>query len=150
MIFGQNVANYVVLKQQSATNGATLTSDQIDCVGYDYAVINIIGTTSNNATNKPATLRVTESDDTVLTNFAAVTALVGGGVGGFTIPSAPTATTTAPYAVLKVDLRYRKRYLTVEISPVTTQTFTAFAQLFRAKQLPIGTTAENAAVVVTG
>jgi len=152
MIYAQNVQSFVILKQESATNGATLTSVQVDTLGYDYCKITLVGTTSNNATNKPATLRVTESDDTVLTNFAAVTALVGGGTGGFTIPNSPTATTTAPYAVFNIDTRYRKRYLTLEVSPVTTQTFMALAQLSRAGQVPSGTaaTSENAAVIVYG
>ena len=150
MIFQQNHKKYVMISQTAATNGATITGTYVDCAGYDYIKIDVIGTTSNNATNKPATLRITESDDTNATNFAAVTALVGGGAGGFTIPSAPTATTTAPYASFNVDLRYRKRYLNIEISPVMTQTYTALATLGRAEQSPVGTTNENVAVSVYG
>lgn len=150
MVFSQNVKSLVVIKQQSATNAATLTSDQIDTKGYDYLTVYVIGTTSNDATNNPATLRLTEFDTTVVSSFTAIAAFTGDGASGFTIPSSPTATTTAPFAMLNVDLKGRKRYITLEVSPVTTQTFTAIALLSRAEQVPTGTTNLNVAVVANG
>lgn len=152
MVEGQNLEQYVVLKQQAATNGATLTSDPIDCMGAKQVTITVIGTTSDNATNNPSVLKITESDDTVATNFADVTAFVGDGAGGFTIPASPTATTTAPFAKFDVDCRKRKRYLKAVISPVTTQTFTVLAEFpaGRQEQVPVGATAENCGVIVTG
>lgn len=144
----QNLRQEVLLKQQAATNGATLTSDYVDCKGYREILLTLHGTTSDNATNNPATLRVTESDDTVATNFAAVAAFTGDGASGFTIPSSPTATTTAPFAQIHLDLRKRKRYLKLEVSPVTTQTFSLVATLGRAEEMPVGASEKNAAVVV--
>ena len=146
----QNLAYDVVVAQVSATNGATITSGQIDTRGYDEVAIIVHGTTSNAATNNPATLRVTESDDTVLTNFAAVAALVGDGASGFTIPNSPTSTTTAPFVIMHVKTGPRKRYLTVEISPLTTQTFSVIAAKGRASQAPVNTTSQNVAVAVNG
>lgn len=148
MIHAQNRKFVVAIAQVSATNGATITSQQIDCRGFDYLSIVIQNTTSNAATNKPATLRLTESDDTVLTNFAAITALVGGGAGGFTIPNMETATSTKPYAILNVDLLKRKRYITLEVSPVTTQTFVAIAELTRADEAPTTASKQNVSGVV--
>lgn len=150
MIRQQNTKKLVVLKQQSATNGETLTSDLIDTRGFDYCTINVIGTTSNNATNNPATLKVMEADTTDASNLADITAFVGDGTGGFTIPSSPTATTTAPFAEFNIDCRARKRYLCVKASPVTTQTFTVIAELGRPEQAPVSTTDRNVAVVVNG
>jgi hypothetical protein len=148
MIRQQNTKKAVLLKQQAATNGATLTSDQLDCIGYDYVTLTLIGTTSDNATNNPATLKVQESDTTDATNFGDITAFVGDGVGGFTIPSSPTATTTAPFAELNINRIGRKRYLRALVSPVTTQTFTLLAELGRPEQAPTSTTDRNVAVVV--
>lgn len=151
MVNLQNIRPEVVIKQEAATNGATLTSDAVDTKGYDYCTFLVHGTTSNSATNNPATLRVTESDDTVATNFAAIAALTGDGASGFTIPNSPTATTTAPFAQLDVNLSGpRKRYLKVEVSPITTQTFSVIALLSRAEEAPVGTTEQNVAVIGRG
>lgn len=156
MHYTQNLQNLVVLKQQSATNGATLTSDQIDTLGFDVVKVTVITTTADNATNTLSTLVVQESDTTAATDFANVVAFNGGtatsATVGFVIPNMPTATTTAPFAVLNVNTAYRKRYLRVRVTPVTTQTFCVLAQLARAEQTPSGTasTQENAAVIVTG
>ena len=150
MIRQQNTKKVVVLKQQSVTNAGTLTSDLIDTLGYDYCTINVIGTTSDNATNNPSVLKVMEADTTDSTNLADITAFVGDGASGFTIPSSPTATTTAPFAEFNIDTRARKRYLAVKISPLTTQTFTVIAELGRPEQSPVSTTDRNVAVVVNG
>jgi hypothetical protein len=148
MMNGANQKVQVVLKQQSETNAGTLTSDAIDTLGYDAVTILVHGTTSNNATNNPSVLSIKEGDTT--SSYAAITALTGDGVGGFTIPNSPTATTTAAFAMFNLDTRARKRYLQVLISPVTTQTYSVVALLNRSEQAPTSTTALNAAVVVNG
>jgi hypothetical protein len=151
MISLQNAKYAVLIKQQAATNAATLTSDNLDCLGADQVTLIVHGTTSDNATNNPSVLKVQESATTDATNFSDVAALVGDGAGGFTIPSSPTATTTAPFAVLNVNLRKgpRKRYLRVLISPVTTQTFSVLAVFpeSRLEQVPDSITEQNVAVV---
>lgn len=137
MIHQQNRKYVKLVGRVSATNAATITSEQLDTRDWDYASIIIENSTSSAATTKPGTLRVTESDDTVLTNFAAIATLTGGtATGNFTIPNMETATSANVYAVLNIDLKARKRYLTVEISPTTTQTFTVIAELSRGKQNP--------------
>jgi len=143
-----NVVTKVILKQQSATNGETLTSDKLDTRGADFVKIIVHGTTSNNATNNPATLKVQEGDTT--SSLSDITEFVGDGASGFTIPNSPTATTTAPLAEFNIDLHGRKRYLQVLVSPLTTQTYSVIALLGRNKEMPVGTTQQNAAVVVNG
>lgn len=152
MIPLQNLAYAVLIKQEAATNAATLTSDTLDTKGYKHVTIVVHGTTSNNATNNPSVLKVQEADDTNATSFADIAALVGDGASGFTIPNSPTSTTTAPFAVLGVNKANgsRKRYLRVLISPVTTQTFSAVAMMSRAEELPNNTTEQNVAVVANG
>lgn len=145
----QNAKVQHVIKFSAPTNGETITSETIDTMGYDDVLLTICATTSNNATNNPSTLKVQESDTDVASNYADIAALVGDGASGFTIPNSPTATTTAPFAMIHIRTAYRKRYLRALFTPLTTQTVSATAILGRASQSPVGTTAQNAAVVVT-
>jgi len=127
----------IAINQASTTNAAT-ASGNIDTLGYRYAIIDVITTTSNDVTNNPSVLKVSESDDTVVSNFADITELVGDGTGGFTIPN---AVTQGNWGVkMNVDLRGRKRYLKVSVSPVTTQTITALANLAKGEDAPIDAT----------
>ncbi len=150
MLHLANLKVFVALKQQSETNGGTLTSDIIDTQGHDYVKIIVHGTTSNNATNNPSTLKVQQSDTTDSTAFADIAALVGDGASGFTIPNSPTATTNSPLAILNVNMNGKKRYLRVLVAMLTTQTYSAVALLGRSEVRPTGTSAENAAVVHYG
>ena len=140
----------VVIKQESATNAATLTSDNIDTLGADLIAIEVIATTSNSGATNPSVLKVQESATTDASNFADITALVGDGTGGFTVPNSPTATTTAPFALLLCDTRYLKRYLRVLISPTTTQTFCVVAHHGLREQATANTTDQNYAVIAAG
>ena len=156
MIAGFDRKYVNVIKQESVTNGATLTSDNIDLKGYDSCIISVLATSVSGATNNPSTLKLQDSDTTAATDFADITAFVGDGTGGFTIPNSATATTDKALALFKLDTRYRKRYLRSLITPVistnapTTQNYSVFAELGRASESPVGTTEENVAVVVTG
>lgn len=146
MIHSQGTKYLHIVKQQAATAAATLTSDLVDTKGFDYVTFVVVGTTSDNATNNPSVLKVQEADDTNATSFADIAELVGDGASGFVVPSSPTATTTAPFAVLGASLLGRKRYLRMLISPLTTQTYSVVAQLTRANEMPNNTTEINAAV----
>jgi len=138
----------VFLQTTSLTNGATGTAN-LDCMGFDFVTIDIISTTSNDATNNPSVLKLGESDDTVVTNFADITALVGDGAGGFTVPSWFTATANAKTVKFNVDLRHRKRYLRLTVSPLTTQSFTAIANFMRGELAPVNTTDANVLALVS-
>lgn len=133
--------------QSSTTNGGT-ASGTIDTLGFDYCRIAVLLPTADVVSNKPSVLKISEGDTT--SSFTDVTAFVGGGAGGFTIPNAITAATsiTQPYAVFNVDARARKRYLKISVSPQTTQVVNVLAELSRAEQTP--STSAQATVVVTG
>lgn len=150
----QNVESRVIIKQQGATNGATLTSDSLDIKNAQEVKITVYASTSDAATNNPSVFKLQESDDNVATNFADITKFVGDGTGGFPIPNSPTAVTDKPFAVFNVNPNGRKRYIRLLISPVlgstnVTQTWTAVAQI-KSKIADVGTAEENAAVIVTG
>jgi uncharacterized protein (DUF1778 family) len=133
--------------QSSVTNAGT-ASGNVDRLGFDYVRISVLLPTADVVSNKPTVLKISESDDTVVTNFANVSGFVGG--TDFTIPNAITSATsiTQPYAIFNVDCRGRKRYLKISVSPATTQVVNAVAELGRARVTPL--TTDQATVVVGG
>jgi len=144
-VYGKQV---IAISPQSVTNAATATGN-IDTQGFDgYATIDIAMATSNNVTNNPSVLKLAECDTTVVTSFADITAFVGDGTGGFTIPNAVTSGVWG--AKFNVDLRGRKRYLRVSISPLTTQILSVVANLFKGDEAPVGTTLANVKAIVNG
>ncbi len=143
-----NAAKSIAIYPVSTTAGAT-TTGTVDTLGYDFCTIDVLLPTADVVSNKPATLKLSESDDTNSSNFADVTGFVGG-TSPFTIPNCFTSTSliTQPYATFNVDTRARKRYLKLSVSPQTTQIITAVAQLTRAAVTP--STSSQATVVVNG
>ena len=138
----------IVLTSAGITNGATASAN-IDCIGFDFLTLDVFGSTVAATSNKPSVLKISESDTTNATDFADVTALVGGGTGGFTIPNWATNTTTNKTVKFNVDLRTRKRYLKLTISPLTTQDLYAFGNLFMAEIAPVNTTDTNTLALVS-
>jgi len=95
------------------TNAATGTT-RLDCLGYDYATIDLIMGIAGD-TAKPTTLSIVEGDTTTYASASAITALTGGGVGGFTIPALDN--TTMSVIRININLRGRKRYLFTTFAP---------------------------------
>lgn len=92
-------------------------------------------------------LRVQESDDN--SSYSNVTALVGGGVGGFTIPTAPV--TSQPSVVkMDIDTRSKKRYLRVSVTPTTAVNVAISARLAKAGVTPTSASEAGAVGWVTG
>lgn len=150
MVSAQNISRVLVVGATSTTNGAT-AAGYVDRLGYDYCTINVFMTTSDATSDKPATLRILETDATQPTassNYATITGFVSG--TDYTIPAAITAASsiTQPYATFNVDCRGRKRYLRVEVSPTTTQIILVEAELSRSEQPVIP--ANQATVSVIG
>jgi len=127
------------LPMRAVTCSAAATSSGfVDTLGYNFCSIDIsIFPGHTTATNNPTVFKLGQSNDTYLSNATDITAFVGDGVGGWTIPNIPTVTTT-PYTVkMNVDCRSLARYLHLEMSALgTTLTATAYANLYRAEQLP--------------
>ena len=119
----------IAISPTSTTNGAT-TTGSFDTLGYDFAVIDVMATTSNDTTNNFSVLTLSEGDTT--STYTAVST----GDTDFTIPAADTSNNSV-IAQFRVDLRGRKRYLKLSCSPVTTQTIWAQAQLLRGDETPV-------------
>ena len=133
MIHSQNhrVLGEVPTAAIGATATATLT---IDTLGYDHASVSVLRA-ANASTVFANAIKIEESDDN--SSYANVTALVGGGTGGFTIPAiAASATGSASILKLDVDTKAKKRYLKVSYTPGASATVAIVARLGRGEVSP--------------
>lgn len=132
MIHAQNdkVVAALPASVTASSETATLT---IDTVGYDHASVTVMRA-SNAATTFATMLKVAESDSES-TGYTDVTALVGGGTGGFAIP-AVSATGSVAVVKLDVDTKARKRYLRVQMTPSTAVNVAMSARLSRGEVSP--------------
>lgn len=105
----QNQQTCPLLAPQAMTNSATTTA-RVDTKGADYAVVTVHFAAEANTNADAPTVSLTESDDTVATNFATVTANISPDL---------TAARTLRY---DVDLKSRKRYLKLSVSTATNDT----------------------------
>lgn len=124
-----------------STATATLT---VDTIGYDYASFTVVR--GNNASTVFANvLKIEESDDN--SSYANVTALVGGGAGGFTMPTiAASATASAAVVKLDVDTKARRRYLRLSYTPGVSVTCAIAARLSRPEVAPANASEAGACV----
>ena len=140
MIHAQN--DKVVAALPTGTTGSNETATMtVDTLGYDHASITVMRA-SNAATTFASALKVEESDDNA--SYTNVTALVGGGTGGFTIP-AVSATGSVSVVKMDVDTKARKRYLKVSMTPSTAVNVAMSARLSRGEVAP--STAAEAGVI---
>jgi len=122
---------------------ATFTHS-IDTLGFDYASVDVVFEAGTAATQDLAlVLTVGESDDN--TTFTNITEFVGGGTGGFTIPTS-TSSTESNVARFNLDLRGKGRYLKVSATPADARV-SSVARLGKADVGP--TTATDKGVAVT-
>lgn len=132
MIHSQN--HKVVAELPAAAVGATATASlTIDTIGYDHASVTVLRA-SNASTVFANAVKVEESDDNV--SYTNVTALVGGGVGGFSIP-AVSNTNAAAVMKMDIDTRAKKRYLKVSYTPGASANVAIVGRLGRAEESPV-------------
>ena len=101
-------ADSVVIAPQAMTNSATVTAN-LDTLGASYATIRVALASEINTNAAGPTLSLLESDDTVVTNFATITA-----------NRTAEDITDAASVSYGVDLRGRKRYLRLSVTTATT------------------------------
>lgn len=132
MIHSQN--HKVVAELPTAAVGATATATlTIDTIGYDHASVTVLRA-SNASTVFANVVKVEESDDNV--SYTNVTALVGGGTGGFSIP-AVSNTNAAAVMKMDIDTRAKKRYLKVSYTPGASANVAIVGRLGRAEESPV-------------
>lgn len=125
----------------SVASSATFTHE-IDTLGYKFATVDVIFSPyTASSVSLASVLKVGESDTasqgTAATN---ITGLVGGTDFTIAATGASTGANVGGIARFNVDLRGRKRYLTVIVSPSTTVAVISAARLSKG---------ENHAVTVT-
>lgn len=130
----------------TATN-ATFTHS-IDTLGYDYASIDVVFEATASATGAAATAIKLGQGDTS-TAYTDITAFVGGGSGGFTIPG--TSLTNASNIVrFNVDMRGKKRYLQVSATPIAASVICSVARLGKGDVGPVSAAEVGVSAVVSG
>lgn len=126
----------LVIAPVSKTNGAT-ASASFDTLGFDHLTLDVYIPTADTTTDGVSVLKLSESDDTT-TTVTDIAAFVGGtatsATVGFVLPIGKTTGNTL--VKLNVDLKKRKRYLTLAVSPRTTQILAAIGNLQIAEQEP--------------
>ena len=136
----------LILAPQAMTNSATVTANyDTSSASGSYATIRITLASEINTNAVGPTISVLESDDTVVTNFATITA-----------DRATEDITNAKFVTYHVDLRGRKRYLRLSVSTDTTTnddvTVSAVGTISHMRSGPASTTdmaaSTNDAVVV--
>ena len=132
MIHAQN--HKVVAELPTAAVGATATATlTIDTRGFDHASVTVLRA-SNASTVFANVVKVEESDDNV--SYSNVTALVGGGAGGFSIP-AVSNTSTAAVLKMDIDTKAKKRYLKVSYTPGASANVAIVGRLGRGEESPV-------------
>jgi len=115
----QHVENTKSVTKIETADITTATTHQhsIDTLGFGHASVDVVfepvaaaGTNSAVA----IALKLQEGDTT--SSYSDITAFVGDGTGGFTVPT-PGNTTDTNVVRFDVDLRGRKRYLNVYATP---------------------------------
>lgn len=145
MFHAQN--DKVLATLPTAAVGATATSTlTIDRLGYDHVSVSAIRA-SNASTVFASVLKVEESDNN--SDYSNVTALVGGGTGGFTIP-AVSDTNSAAIVKMDIDARAKKRYLKVSMTPGASATLGIVAHLSKAEEAPVSASEAGVIGLVKG
>ena len=132
----------------SDTTTAQTFTHSIDTLGYDYASIDIVFEQTAATTDDVATaLKLGHGDTT--NSYDDITAFVGGGSGGFTIPTT-SATDASNIVRFNLDLRGRRRYLQVSATPIAASVVCSVARLGKAEVGPSSASEAGVAVVVSG
>jgi len=134
----------VLLAPQAMTNSATVTAN-FDTKRADHATIRIAFAAELNTNAVGPTIALTESDDTVVTNFATFDS---------NFARAAEDLTSAKEVRYEVDTKGRKRYLRLAVTTATTTndnvTLSAIGTLSRNEEEPASTTDIGDDVVVIG
>jgi len=131
MIKERLVNDSLLIAPKAQTNTATTTAN-LDTRGAGYATIRVAFASELNTNAVGPTLVLSESDDTVVTNFTAIST------------RSAEDLTAAKEILYGVDLKARKRYLRLAVTTATATndniTFSAVATLSDLEDAPTGTT----------
>lgn len=126
--------NKSVAKHSASVAASATFTHEIDTAGYKYASIDVLFSpyTASNVSIANV-LKVTEGDTSGGT-MANVSGLVGGTDFTIAATGASTGANIGAIARFNVDLRGRKRYLTVNVTPSTTVAVISAVRLSKGEQ----------------
>lgn len=130
------------------TTTSQTASHTIDTLGFAYASIDVVFEPAAATTDAICRALKVEESDASGSGYADVTALVGGGTGGFTIPTSGSRTAGSNVVRLNVDLRGKKRYLKVSATPVAASVVASVVRLGRGEIGASDATSSGVQVVV--
>ena len=124
------------------TAATTARTANLDCAGADYATIEIVLGAELNTNSTNVAVRLLESDNTTASNFATFNSSFNRTLDN----------TAAVVAAFNIDLKARKRYLRIELTPDVTTNGAVLSAVVGALDLEIDNSANssNADVVVVG
>lgn len=136
----QSVKRNVMLAPITAAT--TARTANLDCAGADYATIEIVLGAELNTNSTNVAVRLLESDNTTASNFATFSSSFNRTLDN----------TAAIVAAFNVDLKARKRYLRIEVTPDTTTNGPVLSAVVGNIDLEVENSANssNADVVVVG
>ena len=124
-----------VVKATASVAASATFSHEIDTLGFKYAAIDVVYSPFTAATASYASVLKVQESDASGSGQADVTGLsVTAGAGS------TTGASVGAVARFNVDLRGRKRYLTVVTSPGNTVAIVSSARLGKAEQYPVTAT----------
>jgi hypothetical protein len=139
----QNDRVVLALTPRSLATDATLTSSNIDTIGFDTAAVEIIINGSASTASRPTQLRLQHADVTDSTSFVNITGYTANTSSAGYPANAGNTSATQVFARMTVDLRDKRRYLRVLVDGGGSGGTTAFASvvchLGRAQLSPTGT-----------
>lgn len=137
------------VKAAASVAASATHTHEIDTLGYESCSIDVVFSPFTAATSSAASvLRLRQSDSS-----GSGQANISGFVGGtdFTVGAGSTTGANNGYvARFNLDLRGKKRYITVDASPGNTVAVATVARLGRANQAPTDATSANTNVYVSG
>lgn len=127
--------NKSVVKAAASVAASATHSHEIDCAGFKYASIDVVYSPFTAATSSYASVLKVQESDASGSGQADVTGLsITAGAGS------TTGANAGAVARFNIDLRGRKRYLTVVTSPGNTVAVVTNARLTKAEQFPVTAT----------
>lgn len=139
----------LAIASASVTAAGTATATAVDTSPAGgprarHLTLDIVCTTANVVSNKPTVLKLQHSDITDATGYSDISGTVGG--TDFTIPNADTSNPNL--YKFNVSLQGKKRYIKAVISPATTQTVFAVANLHMNDASPVTAAKANVLALI--
>jgi hypothetical protein len=136
-------------KATASVAASATHSHEIDTLGFEYVSIDVVYSPFTSTTSNAApVLRLTQHDVTG-TGQTNISGFVGG--TDFTVAAGTTTGANVGYvARFNVDMRGKRRFLTLYTSPGNTVAVNSVARLGRAEEAPVSAATKNVGTLVSG